>query len=95
MMIRCESDTGDVIGLEIELFEYHFLQKHTGFANDWAALKPEGDDGFHNSSWLTGDVTLDYANRLKESARQGTLVADGPSADRGDVLVWQKSDEQA
>ena len=90
MMIRYGSQTGDVIGLEIELFEYHFLKQHPELADGWAALKPEGDGGFHKSPWLTGDVALDYARRLKDMAYQGTLVPGWPAVDRGDILLWSK-----
>ena len=90
MMIRYDSQTGDVIGLEIELFEYHFLKQHPELADGWAALKPEDDGGFHKSPWLTGDVALDYARRLKDMAYQGTLVPGWPAVDRGDILLWSK-----
>ena len=95
VMIRYDSDTSEVIGLEIELFEYDFLERHPELAKEWVALKPEGDDGFHNSSWLTSDVALYFANRLKKMAKLRTPSHDGSSADRRDQLVWQKSDVPA
>ena len=35
MMVRYDPDSGDVIGLEIELFECHFLKEHPELAEDW------------------------------------------------------------
>ena len=95
MMIRCDRETGEVIGLEIELFENSFLVKYPELADDWAALKPDDDEGFHNSPWLTGDAAIDYARRLKDIAYQGTQVPGWPAVDRGDILVWSKSDVPA
>ena len=90
LMVRYDTETGDVIGLEIELFEHHFLKQRPEFADDWAALKPEGDGGFHNSPWLTGATALDYARRLKDLAYQGTLAPGWPYVDKGDILLWSK-----
>ena len=95
MMIRYDESTGDVIGLEIELFEYNFLKKHPELADGWAALKPEGDEGFHNGPWLSSDAALTYARCLKTMAQQGTLVPGWPSVNRGDKLLWLKSDVPA
>ena len=90
MMICYDTNTGEVIALEIEPFESHFLKLHPELADGWTALKPEGDDGFHNSPWLTGEAALDYARRLKDLAYQGTLAPGWPAVDRGDILLWSK-----
>ena len=95
MMVRYDPDTGDVIGLEIELFEFHFLKEHPELSEDWATIKPEGDDGFHNSTWLTSEATLAFACRLKEMAYLGTQVSGWPNVERRDVLLWSKSDVPA
>ena len=92
MMIRYDTDTGEVIGLEVELFETHFLKKHPELVEGWGALKPEGEKGFYNSQWLTSDVALAYACHLRDLAYQGTLVPGWPSIDRRNILVWSKSD---
>ena len=34
LMVRYDIETGDVIGLEIELFEHHFLKNRPEFADD-------------------------------------------------------------
>ena len=74
VLIRCDTETGDVIGVEIEGFERSFICKyHPELADAWAALKPEEDDGLHNSAWLTDDAALDYARSLRDKAHQGTL----------------------
>ena len=74
VLIRCDTETGDVIGVEIEGFEQSFICKHhPELADAWAALKPEEDDGLHNSAWLTDDAALDYARSLRDMAYQGTL----------------------
>ena len=87
LLIRYDPETGDVIGVEIEGFERLFVGKHhPELADGWAALKPDEDEGFHNSPWLTDDAALDYARRLKDMARQGTLAPGWPSLDRGDIL---------
>ena len=90
LMVRYDSETGEVIGLEIELFEHHFLKKRPEFADDWASLKPAGEGGIHNSLWLTDAVALNYARRLKDLAYQGTLAPGWPYVDRGDTLLWSK-----
>ncbi len=87
MMVRYDTDTSDVIGLEIELFEHHFLKKHPEFAMGWAALKPEGDGGFHNGPWLTGEAALGYARRLQDMAYQGTLAPGWPFEDLDSIAV--------
>lgn len=92
MMIRYDTDSGEVIGLEIELFEHRFLKKHPELTDGWTALKPEGDDGFHNSRWLSGDDALMFAVYLKEMAYQGTQVPGWPNMGRRDKLLWSKSD---
>ena len=90
MMIRYDTGTGDVIGLEIELFEYHFLKQHSELADGWAALKPAGEGGIHNSPWLTDGAALGYACLLKDLAYQGTLAPGWPHVDKGDILLWSK-----
>ena len=90
LMVRYDTETGDVIGLEIELFEHHFLRRRTELADGWAALKSAGEGGIHNSLWLTDAAALDYARRLKDLAYQGTLAPDWPYVDKGDILLWSK-----
>ena len=93
LLIRYDPGTGEVIGVEIEGFERLFVGKHhPELADGWAAIKPDEDEGFHNSPWLTDDAALDYARRLKDMAHQGTLVPGWPSLDRGDILLRSKSD---
>ena len=81
MMLRYDDQTGEVAGIEIELFEYHFLKKHPELAAGWAALKPEGKDGFHNSPWLADELALGYARRLRDMAYQGTVTPGWPFED--------------
>ena len=81
MMLRYDDQTGEVAGVEIELFEYHFLKKHPELADGWAALKPEGKDGFHNSPWLDDELALGYARRLRDMAYQGTVTPGWPFED--------------
>ena len=81
MMLRYDDQTGEVAGIEIELFEYHFLKKHPDLADGWAALKPEGKDGFHNSPWLDDELALGYARRLRDMAYQGTVTPGWPFED--------------
>ena len=79
LLIRYDPETGDVIGVEIEGFERFFTGKHhPELADGWAAIKPENDEGIHNSSWLTDPDTLDYACRLRDMAYQGTLAPGWP-----------------
>ena len=93
LLIRYDPETGDVIGIEIEGFERLFVGKHhPELADGWAVLKPEEDEGFHNSPWLTDDAALNYARRLKDMAWRGTLARGWPSLDRGDILLRSKSD---
>ncbi|MYC35876.1 MAG: hypothetical protein F4X66_03025 [Chloroflexi bacterium] len=87
LMVRYDTETGDVIGLEIELFEYHFLKQCPELAMGWAALKPEEDDGFHNTPWLTDDAALDYARRLADMAYQGTLAPGWPFEDLESIAI--------
>ena len=87
LMVRYDTETGDVIGLEIELFEYHFLKQCPELAMGWAALKPEEDDGFHNTPWLTDDEALDYARRLADMAYQGTLAPGWPFEDLESIAI--------
>ena len=81
MMLRYDDQTGEVAGIEIELFEYHFLKKHPELAAGWAALKPEGKDGFHNTPWLADELALGYARRLRDMAYQGTVTPGWPFED--------------
>ena len=81
MMLRYDDQTGEVAGIEIELFEYHFLKKHPDLAAEWAALKPEGKDGFHNSPWLDDELALGYARRLRDMAYEGTVTPGWPFED--------------
>ena len=81
MMFRYDYETGDVTGLHIEDFESRFLKKYPAFADGWAALKPKGKRGFHNSPWLTDEAALDYARRLKDMAFEATLAPDWPFED--------------
>ena len=90
LMVRYDTETGDVIGLEIELFEHHFLKQRPELADGWATLKPVGEGGIHNSQWLSDSAALGYARRLKDMAYQGTLVPGWPYVDKGDVLLWSK-----
>ena len=87
LMFRYDPETGDVIGLEIELFEYHFLKQHPEFADGWAILKPEGKKGTHKTPWLTDAAALDYARRLKDMAHQGTLAPGWPFEDLDSIAV--------
>ena len=81
ILIRFDVETGDVLGLEIDDFESHFLKKRPELAAGWAALKPEGKNGFHRTPWLTDAPALDYARRLKDLAYQGTLAPGWPFED--------------
>ena len=81
MMLRYDDQTGEVAGIEIELFEYHFLKKHPELAAGWAALKPEGKKGFHNTPWLADELALGYARRLRDMAYQGTVAPGWPFED--------------
>ncbi len=47
--LRFDGESGDVHGIEIDDFEHCFLRKHPELADGWAALKPEGKNGFHNT----------------------------------------------
>ena len=87
LMFQYDSETGDVIGLHIEDFESHFLKKHSKYADDWAAIKPEGKDGKHHTPWLTDDAALDYARRLKDMAYQGTLAPGWPFEDLESIAI--------
>ncbi len=79
VLVRYDPENGDVIGVEIEGFERFFLGKHhPDLTSGWAALKPKGNDGFHNSPWLTDAAALDYARRLMALAYQGTLAPGWP-----------------
>ena len=92
LLIRYDPETGDVIGVEIEGFERLFMGKHhPELADGWAALKPEEDDGFHNSRWLTDDTALDYARRLKDMAYQGTLAPGWPFEDLDPIAIKDES----
>ena len=90
LMVRYDTETGEVIGLEIELFEHYFLKQRPELADGWAALKPAGEDGIHNSSWLTDSAALGYACLLRDLACQGTLAPGWPHVDKGDILLWSK-----
>ena len=81
MLIRFDGETGEVHGLEIEDFEDHFLKKHPELADGWAALKPEGKKGFHNTPWLSDELALGYARRLRDMAYQGTVTPGWPFED--------------
>ena len=81
ILIRFDVETGDVLGLVIDDFESHFLKKRPELAAGWAALKPEGQNGFHRTPWLTDAPALDYARRLKDLAYQGTLAPGWPFED--------------
>lgn len=87
LMFRYDTETGDVTGLHIEDFESHFLKKYPEFANGWAALKPEGKKGFHNTPCLTDAAALDYARRLKGMAYQGTLAPGWPFEDLESIAI--------
>ena len=78
MLLRYDRDTGEVHGMIIDAFESHFLKKHPELAEGWAALKPEGRNGFHRTPWLTDEAALDYARRLKDLAYQETLAPGWP-----------------
>ena len=94
LLIRYDPETGDVIGVEIEGFERLFMGKHhPELADGWAAVKPEEDDGFHNSPWLTDDAALDYARRLKDMAYQGTLAPGWPVDDLESIAMKDKVDK--
>ena len=90
LMFRYDPETGDVIGLEIELFEYYFLKKYPEFADGWAALKPEGKNGKHNTPWLTGGAALSYARRLKDLAYHGVNTPGWPFEDLDSIAVKWK-----
>lgn len=87
LMFQYDPETGDVIGLHIEDFESHFLKKYSEYADDWAALKPEGKNGKHHTAWLTDAATLDYAHRLKDMAYQGTLAPGWPFEDLESIAI--------
>ncbi len=91
MLLRFDNRTGEVAGIEIDDFEHHFLRKHPELADGWAALKPEGKNGFHNTPWLTGDAALAYARRLKEMACQGTIAPGWPFDGLDSIAVRDKS----
>ena len=90
LLIRYDDATGDVIGVEIEDFENCFLKQRPELADSWAALKPSGEGGIHNSLWLTDNAALGYACLLKDLAYQGTLAHGWPYVDKGDILLWSK-----
>jgi hypothetical protein len=74
LMIRYDPESGDVAGIEIEGFERFFLgEYHPELAAEWAALKPEGAGGFHNSAWLTDAVAIKYARVLRDLAQSGKI----------------------
>ena len=83
--IRYDVETGVVAGMEIDDFEYHFLKKHPDLAAGWAALKPEGKKGFHNTPWLSDELALGYARRLRDMAYQGTVAPGWPFEDLGAI----------
>ena len=78
ILLRYDRDTGEVHGMIIDAFESRFLKKRPELAAGWAALKPEGRNGFHRTPWLTDESALDYARRLKDLAYQGTLAPGWP-----------------
>jgi hypothetical protein len=81
VIVRYDPDTGEVIGIEIDGFEQHFLRKfRPDLAAGWAAIKPPDDDGFHNGQWLTNTGALDYALNLRDIAHSGTLAPGWPIA---------------
>ena len=94
LLLRYDSETGDVAGIAIEDFESHFLKKYPEFTEGWAALKPEGKRGFHKTPWLTDAAALDYARRLKDMAYQGTLDPGWPFEDLESIAV-KRNDAEA
>lgn len=91
LLIRYVPETGDVIGVEIEGFERLFVGRyHPELSEGWAAIKPDEDDGLHNTPWLTDAAALDYAHRLKDMARQGTLAPGWSFEDVDSIAVKRK-----
>ena len=83
--IRYDVDTGVVAGMEIDDFEYHFLKKHPELAAGWAALKPEGKDGFHNTPRLSDELALGYAGGF------GIWLIRGRLRRAGRLRTWSRS----
>ena len=82
LWIRYDSQSGEIIGVEIDDFEQLFLTEfHPEFARGWKSLKPDGKEGAHRSEWLIGADAIAYARALLDVAKHGAMSSGLQSAD--------------